>query len=77
MNLMDHLAEAENNLFRFEYLQSFEEDQKYLDLYLKTGTVDLSINQEWFDFIKTKNEEGVSTSRVRLIKYPMSKYIEF
>ncbi len=66
MNLQAYLNNSKKSLFRFEALQ-----------YYDVGVDDMSDSEmiPWWNFIKNKtSKENVVMQRVRLIKYPLTKY---
>ena len=76
MNLLDHLSLAKESIFRFEYLQDFSipGEQAALDHFEKTGEIDITDVQEWWDFLATLHARGVATERVRLVREPQNVY---
>lgn len=80
MNLEDHLQSAQKSLFRFEYLQEFDvsEESELFRTYQATGKVEIrDMMQDWWEFLEKKHQQGVLTQRVRLVRFPVSKYVEW
>jgi len=80
MDLYDYLKSAKKSLFRLEYLQEYNvpEEAEFFEQYKKTGGIDTKdLMQEWWDFLKQKNDKGVIMQRVRLVKKPITKYLEW
>ncbi len=79
MNLMDYLESAKKSLFRFEYLQDFNipEEKDDFETYKKTGKFDPTMMKEWWNFLESKQREGVIAQRVRLVREPFTKYTEW
>jgi hypothetical protein len=80
MDFSKYLQSAKNSLFRFEYLQEFDmpEEHELFKTYKATGKVEIRpILQDWWNFLEMKHTEGVCTQRVRLIRSPMTKYLEW
>ncbi|MBU2578930.1 hypothetical protein KKA09_02330 [Patescibacteria group bacterium] len=74
MNLMKYLNSSKKNLFRFEYLQNFEEEENFMKHWRETGLIDKKSMQDWWNFIKQKNSKGIKTSRVRRVVFPLTEY---
>src|SRR6266481_2023346 len=80
MDFSEYLQSAKASLFRFEYLQEFHmsEEQEVFRTYSTTGIVEIRpIMQDWWNFLEMKHRDGVHTQRVRLIRFPISKYLEW
>jgi len=76
---MTYLGAARTSLFRFEYLQDFSAtDSTLFAKWQKAGNIENDSDlQSWWDFLNQKHHEGVVTSRVRLVEFPISEYTSF
>lgn len=72
--LMSYLDSARESIFRFEYFQSYECDDKVLSDWQKTGVINEDDMLDWWNFIETRKKEGVIMSRVRRVVLPMNEY---
>jgi hypothetical protein len=80
MSLGDHLESAQKSLFRFEYIQDFdiEAERQSVELFHTNRSLEVeSLMGEWWSFIKKKRQNGVVCERVRYVRYPLSKYLEW
>jgi hypothetical protein len=79
MDLMKYLQKSQQSLFRFEALQNYavDEEEKSFSEFLKTGKVEISDNQEWYEFISAKVASGVKMQRVRLVTLPLTTYTRY
>jgi len=80
MDLGDYLQSSKKSLFRFEYLQEFDvpEEKDLFRIYEATGKVEIvPMMQDWWNFLESKQIKGVVTQRVRFIKFPLTKYLEW
>lgn len=79
-NLDTSIKNAKKSLFRFEGLQDYsaEDGDEIVKTFIKTGKLDwLPENNEWWKNIKTMNDKGVKTHRVRLVILPQTDYTKW
>jgi len=74
MDVMNYLQSAKKNIFRFEYLQYYADDEDSLKYWRDTGTINQDDMQAWWGFVESKSENGIKMSRVRRVLLPMNDY---
>lgn len=80
MSLGEKLKSARESLFRFEYLQEFDvpEESPAFRKYQTNEEVEIRhLMQGWWDFLEAEHAEGVRTERVRLVRAPQTRYLEW
>jgi hypothetical protein len=80
MTLGEHLQSARESLFRFEYLQEFDtpEEKELFRTYIVNGKAEIRpMMKDWWGFLEAKHAEGVLTQRVRFVRIPQTKYVEW
>lgn len=69
-----------DSLFRLETLQDYsaEDGEETVSNFIKTGEIGFDISKlPFWQYIKELNNKEIETSRVKIIKYPLSDYIKF
>ena len=80
MDLGEHLKSAKESLFRFEYLQEFDvpKEREFFKTGQIYGQAEIeNLMHDWWNFLDTRRKEGVLTQRVRLVRLPLTKYLEW
>jgi hypothetical protein len=72
-----YLEKSTKSVFRFEGLQDYsaEDGEESVRNFIESGKLPfISSETEWWQGIKRKNESGVKTYRVRLVRSPLNDY---
>ncbi len=72
-----YFKKATKSLFRFEGLQDYsaEDGDEFTRKFLETGILPIDPRDDsWCQEMKKKNEDGMITQRVRLVKRPLNAY---
>lgn len=70
------MNDAKNQIFRLEKLQDYsgEDGDQVVKDFLKTGDIAFDEEDPWWNNIKTLNDKGITTQRVRLLLEPLTNY---
>ncbi|MES2216232.1 MAG: DUF6879 family protein [Patescibacteria group bacterium] len=75
-----YIEKAEKSVFRYEGLQDYsaEDGEESIKHFIETGELNIhSTDTEWWQMIKEKNDAGVKTCRVRMVKRPLNDYTKW
>lgn len=72
-----YFATCKKSAFRLELRQEYADDKKQANLFSKTGTFDIATHQKWLKILRSAQKRGCTFSRVHVVSYPLSSYIEY